>query len=92
MPCAPVLRRGEVINDVQVINNELIELVRQPGVGTVRQPRPAAMFDRTPACIGGPAPRLGEHTDAILAEAGYSAGEIEAMKLSHAASAFSGEG
>jgi crotonobetainyl-CoA:carnitine CoA-transferase CaiB-like acyl-CoA transferase len=85
VPCAPVLRRGEVINDAQVINNALIELMEQPMLGTVRQPRPAARFDRTPARIAGPAPRIGEHTDAILAEAGYSDIEIEALKTSRAA-------
>jgi len=87
VPCAPVLRRGEVMDNVQVINNALIELMEQPSMGTVRQPRPAARFDRTPARIGGPAPRIGEHTDAILAAAGYSASEIEAMKQSGAAKA-----
>jgi crotonobetainyl-CoA:carnitine CoA-transferase CaiB-like acyl-CoA transferase len=92
VPCAPVLRRAEVIHNEQVINNELIELLEQPGLGTIRQPRPAAMFDRTPAHIGGPAPRLGGHTDAILAEAGYSSNEIEALKVSGAAKASAGGG
>jgi crotonobetainyl-CoA:carnitine CoA-transferase CaiB-like acyl-CoA transferase len=77
-----VLRRGEVMNNVQVVNNALIELMEQTAMGTVRQPRPAARFDRTPARIGGPAPRIGEHTDAILAEAGYAPDEIETMKAS----------
>src|SRR5580658_7814332 len=84
VPCAPVLRRGEVMDNVQVINNALIELMEQPSMGTVRQPRPAARFDRTPAAIGGPAPRIGEHTDEILAEVGYSPGEIDALKASRA--------
>ncbi len=87
VPCAPVLRRAEVINDAQVTNNELIELLDQPMVGTVRQPRPAARFDGTPARIGGPAPRIGQHTDAILAEAGYADHEIQALKTSRAAKA-----
>ncbi len=87
VPCAPVLRRGEVMDNVQVINNALIELMEQPALGTVRQPRPAARFDRTPARIGGPAPRIGEHTAAVLGEVGYSAAEIEAMILSRAARA-----
>src|SRR5271154_5356340 len=39
VPCAPVLRRGDVISNAQVINNELIELMEQPAMGTVRQPR-----------------------------------------------------
>jgi crotonobetainyl-CoA:carnitine CoA-transferase CaiB-like acyl-CoA transferase len=87
VPCAPVLRRADVMNDIQVVNNELIELMDQTTLGTVRQPRPAARFDRTPARIGGPAPRIGEHTDAILAEAGYSDTEIHGLKASRAAKA-----
>jgi crotonobetainyl-CoA:carnitine CoA-transferase CaiB-like acyl-CoA transferase len=90
VPCAPVLRRGEVMNNVQVINNALIETMEQTAMGTVRQPRPAARFDRTPARIGGPAPRIGEHTDAILAEAGYGPDEIETMKASGVARSATG--
>ena len=85
VPCAPVLRREQVMDNVQVINNELIELMEQPRLGMVRQARPPARFDQTPARIGGPAPRIGEHTWAILAEAGYSTDEIEALKTSGAA-------
>jgi crotonobetainyl-CoA:carnitine CoA-transferase CaiB-like acyl-CoA transferase len=80
VPCAPVLRRAEIMNDPQVINNELIELIEQPTLGTVRQPRPAARFDHTPARIAGPAPRIGEHTDTILSELGCSDQEIEKIK------------
>jgi crotonobetainyl-CoA:carnitine CoA-transferase CaiB-like acyl-CoA transferase len=87
VPCAPVLRRADVMNNVQVVNNELIEYFDQPTLGTVRQARPAARFDRTPSRIGGPAPRIGQHTDAILAEAGYSDTEIESLKASRAAKA-----
>jgi crotonobetainyl-CoA:carnitine CoA-transferase CaiB-like acyl-CoA transferase len=85
VPCAPVLRRGEVMNNPQVINNELIQLMEQPTLGTVRQARPAARFDRTPTRIAGPAPRIGEHTDAVLMEAGYSTTEIEHLKSTQAA-------
>ncbi|HEY0184067.1 MAG TPA: CoA transferase [Rhodopila sp.] len=85
VPCAPVLRRGEVMDNVQVVNNQLIEMIEQPRLGTVRQARPAALFDRTPARIAGPAPRIGEHTEAVLAEAGYTAAEIEALTVSLAA-------
>ncbi|WP_227666678.1 hypothetical protein, partial [Klebsiella variicola] len=35
---------------------------------------------RTPGKIRWPGARLGEHTDAVLAAAGYSAGEIAAMR------------
>ncbi|MEA2788316.1 MAG: hypothetical protein QOG73_722 [Acetobacteraceae bacterium] len=87
VPCAPILKRGEVMDNAQIINNKLIELIDQPMLGSVRQPRPAALFDLTPAGIAGPAPRIGEHTDAILMEAGYTEGEIEDLKTSRAAKA-----
>jgi crotonobetainyl-CoA:carnitine CoA-transferase CaiB-like acyl-CoA transferase len=87
VPCAPVLRRADVITNVQVVNNELMQLMEQPLLGTVRQPRPAARFAHTPSRIGGPAPRIGQHTDAVLAEAGYSESEIKALKASRAAKA-----
>jgi crotonobetainyl-CoA:carnitine CoA-transferase CaiB-like acyl-CoA transferase len=85
VPCAPVLRRGEVMTDPQVVHNRLLEMLEQPGLGTVRQPRPAARFEDTPAAIGGPAPRIGQHTDAILAELGLSADDIAALKRAGAA-------
>ncbi len=85
VPCAPVLRRADVVGDPQVINNQLIATMQQPTLGVVRQARPAAQFDRTPARIAGAAPRIGQHTDAILVEAGYSATEIAALKTARAA-------
>jgi crotonobetainyl-CoA:carnitine CoA-transferase CaiB-like acyl-CoA transferase len=85
VPCAPVLRRGEVMNNPQVVNNRMIEEFEQPMLGRVRQPRPAARFDATPARIGGPAPAIGEHTDSILAELGFSTQEIDALKNTKAA-------
>jgi crotonobetainyl-CoA:carnitine CoA-transferase CaiB-like acyl-CoA transferase len=42
----------------------------------LREPNPAARFDRTPAAIQGPAPRIGEHSAIILAELGIDAVEI----------------
>jgi alpha-methylacyl-CoA racemase len=46
----------------------------------VRQPRPAPRFSRTKADLGiGPA-RIGEHTDEVLAEAGFSSDEIASLR------------
>jgi crotonobetainyl-CoA:carnitine CoA-transferase CaiB-like acyl-CoA transferase len=85
VPCAPVLTRAQVADDPQVVHSGLIEILDQPGFGQVRQPRPAARFERTPAGIGGPAPRIGQHTDQILTELGFSADEITALKATGAA-------
>jgi crotonobetainyl-CoA:carnitine CoA-transferase CaiB-like acyl-CoA transferase len=79
VPCAPILRRNEIIHNEQVVARGLIEEFDQPTVGRVRQPKPAARFEVNEAVIGGPAPRVGEHSRAVLLELGYSAADIEKM-------------
>ena len=79
VPSAPVLRRSEVIANEQVLARELIAEFVHPDIGRVRQPKPAARFDRTPAAIQGPAPRIGEHSAAILAELEFDAAAIERL-------------
>jgi crotonobetainyl-CoA:carnitine CoA-transferase CaiB-like acyl-CoA transferase len=79
VPSAPVLRRNEVIANEQVLARELIVEFDHPDIGLVRQPKPAARFDRTPAQIQGPAPHIGEHSAAILAELGLESAEIERL-------------
>ncbi|MGY4422836.1 crotonobetainyl-CoA:carnitine CoA-transferase CaiB-like acyl-CoA transferase [Bradyrhizobium sp. JR6.1] len=79
VPCAPILRRGEIIANEQVVARGLIAELEQPGVGTVRQPKPAARFEVDAAAIGGPAPRIGQHTKQVLSDLGYGDAAIEAM-------------
>jgi crotonobetainyl-CoA:carnitine CoA-transferase CaiB-like acyl-CoA transferase len=75
LPVAPVLSLEEVLADPQVKHNEILVEREHPTAGTIRQPRPPARFDRTPAEPGRLAPRHGEHSDEILAELGVSAEE-----------------
>jgi crotonobetainyl-CoA:carnitine CoA-transferase CaiB-like acyl-CoA transferase len=79
VPCAPILRRGEIIHNEQVVARGIIEEFDQPMVGRVRQPKPAARFERNEAAIGGPAPRVGEHTRDVLHELGYPDAAIDKM-------------
>jgi crotonobetainyl-CoA:carnitine CoA-transferase CaiB-like acyl-CoA transferase len=80
VPCAPVLSREEVLRDAQVVANQLIVETAHPHAGPMRQPRPAARFERTPASLSRFAPLLGEHTDEVLAEAGVAAAELSALR------------
>ncbi|WP_420968807.1 CaiB/BaiF CoA transferase family protein [Bradyrhizobium sp. B120] len=79
VPCAPILRRGEIIANEQVVARGLIAELEQPGVGTVRQPKPAARFEVDAAAIGGPAPRIGQHTKQVLSDLGYGDAAIAEM-------------
>jgi crotonobetainyl-CoA:carnitine CoA-transferase CaiB-like acyl-CoA transferase len=79
VPCAPVLRRSEIIHNVQVVARGLIMEFEQPSVGRVRQPKPAARFEVSKTAIKGPAPRIGQHTREVLRELAYSEGDVERM-------------
>jgi crotonobetainyl-CoA:carnitine CoA-transferase CaiB-like acyl-CoA transferase len=79
VPCAPILRRGEIIHNEQVVARGIIAEIDQPSVGKVRQPKPAARFEINEAVIGGPAPSIGEHSRAILKDLGYDDHAIDRM-------------
>ena len=79
VPCAPILRRGEIIHNEQVVARGIIAEFEQPGVGRVRQPKPAARFAVNEAKIGGPAPRVGQHSREVLRELDYSEAAIEQL-------------
>jgi crotonobetainyl-CoA:carnitine CoA-transferase CaiB-like acyl-CoA transferase len=79
VPCAPILRRSEIVQNEQVVARGIITELDQPGVGRIRQPKPAAQFAVNQSAIKGPAPRIGEHSREVLRELGYSGAEIEKM-------------
>jgi crotonobetainyl-CoA:carnitine CoA-transferase CaiB-like acyl-CoA transferase len=79
VPCAPILRRSEIIHNEQVVARGLIAEIDQPGVGKVRQPKPAARFELNESAIAGPAPRIGEHSHEVLVELGYDERAIDKM-------------
>jgi crotonobetainyl-CoA:carnitine CoA-transferase CaiB-like acyl-CoA transferase len=53
--------------------------LEHPTEGRIRQARPATRFSDSPAGIHRLPPRLGEHTEAVLKEAGYSDGDIASL-------------
>ncbi len=79
VPCAPVLRRAEVIDHPQILANEIVTVTDHPHAGKLRQARHAPRFSDTPAEHRRGAPVLGQHTAAILRQAGVTEDELRAL-------------
>lgn len=78
--CGPVNSPDNVHLDPQVVHSQLVVESNHPHAGPYRQARHAAQFADTPAAIRLHAPMLGEQTDDILREIGYSDAELDALK------------
>ena len=80
VPCAPVLTRSALVAHPQVAAAGTLVEYDHPAAGRLRQARPAARFEGTPSAVRRGAPQLGEHTDALLGEAGFSAADIARLR------------
>jgi len=80
--CAPVNRYADLPNDPQIQATGMLVEQDHPRAGRFRTLDTPIRFSRTPGTIRTPAPALGEHTDAVLAEAGLTRAEIDALRAS----------
>jgi alpha-methylacyl-CoA racemase len=81
----PILDLDEALDSELVRAREMVVELDQPGLGPVRQLGVPVKLSRTPGDPSRPAPAFGEHTEAVLREAGYTAEEVAAMIESGAA-------
>jgi alpha-methylacyl-CoA racemase len=90
----PLLELDEVLESELVRAREMVVALDQPGASEpVRALGVPIKLSRTPGDPHrAPGPALGEHTEAVLAEAGYSAEEIAALRESGAVAGPAGEG
>jgi crotonobetainyl-CoA:carnitine CoA-transferase CaiB-like acyl-CoA transferase len=77
--CAPVQSFEQVVDDPQVAHNDLLTTVPHPNGGEVRTVGVPVRFSVTPGTIRSGPPAVGQHTDEVLAAAGYSDEEIRSF-------------
>jgi formyl-CoA transferase len=86
VPAGPVYSVPQALAHPQVADRGMVATFPQvPGVGRdVRVVRTGFKLNGEAPAVASPPPRLGEHTDGLLAELGYSAAEVAALKQQQA--------
>ena len=90
VPFGPVKTIREFAEDPQAKHNRTIFDVEHPEAGTLRYVRYPGHLSETPAAVYRHPPRLGEHSQEVLQEAGYSAAEIERLVQENVVGAHTG--
>jgi crotonobetainyl-CoA:carnitine CoA-transferase CaiB-like acyl-CoA transferase len=80
VPCAAVRPIEDMFDHPQVLAEELVTTLDHPVVGRYRTMTKPISFSETPGPTPTAAPTFGQHGDEILAEYGYSADELAALR------------
>jgi len=85
IPCGPINDYAQVFADPQVIARDMVVETEHPTLGKVKTLGSPIKMSATPPDVSRRAPQLGEHTDEVLREAGFSSDEIAGLRKSGAA-------
>lgn len=76
IPCGAVRDLDQLFSDPQIIERAMVIALEHPIAGTIRQLGVPVKLSDTPGALHSPPPTLGQHTDTVLREIGFSAEEI----------------
>ncbi len=81
MPCGPINTYAEALADPHTLARDMVVDLVHPGAGPIKNLGVPVKLSATPGAVDRPAPLLGEHTEAILAELGYDPRERAALRV-----------
>ena len=80
IPCGPINAYQDVMKDPHVQAREMVIETDHPNLGRINTLGTPIKMSETPLTPGRPAPLLGQHTDEVLQQAGYSTEELIAFR------------
>lgn len=84
VPCTRVRSVPEMLVDPQALANGTLATATHPALGPVRFLGPPVRLSETPGAAPGRPPEVGEHTDEVLAEAGYTPEAVARLRAAGA--------
>ena len=80
--CGPLFSVDELFEDTHFSDRGFWSTVEHEELGEVRLPGRPLIMPASPWSLRRPPPRLGEHTDEVLSECGFGAGELTNLRVS----------
>lgn len=80
LPCGPINSIDQVFADPQVLARDMLVELSHTTAGKIKVAGSPLKLSRTPVRLEQPPPTLGQHTDSVLADLGYSQEEISRLR------------
>lgn len=80
LPCGPINSIDQVFADPQVLARDMLVELSHTTAGKIKVAGSPLKLSRTPVRLQQPPPTLGQHTDSVLADLGYSQEEISRLR------------